>query len=77
MSDTDQKDELPFHVVLASEYATIKIKTSARVGLPGQPVAEKTLLGWTILKQSQEVYLNMMSSHILHCDYGNCAGLMY
>lgn len=70
MSDTDKKDELPIHVVLgASEYAAIKTKTPARVGLPGQPVAEKTLLGWTILKPGQEVDLNMMLTQTLHCDY--------
>ena len=68
MSDTDEKDELPIHVVLgAREYAAIKTKTPARVGLQGQPVAEKTLLGWTILKQSQEVELNMLLTQTLHC----------
>ena len=41
MYDCDQKDELPIHVVLgASEFAAIKTKTPARVGLSGQPIAE-------------------------------------
>ena len=50
MTDTDRKPQLPVHVVLgASEYAMIKTQCAQRVGLPGQPVAEKTLLGWTIM----------------------------
>ena len=32
----------------ASEYTTIKTSTAQKVGKPGQNVAEKTLLGWTI-----------------------------
>ena len=50
MNETDRKPQLPVHVVLgASEYARIKTQCAQRVGLPGQPVAEKTLLGWTIM----------------------------
>ena len=70
MCNTDPKDELPIHVVLgASEYAAIKTKAPARIGLPGQPVAEKTLLGWTIMKPGQEADLQAMLTQTNHCDY--------
>ena len=50
------KQQLPIHVVLgASEYTAIKTKTAPRVGLPGEPVAENTHLGWTIISPGQEV----------------------
>ena len=43
------------HVVLgASEYARIKTKCGQKVGLPGEPVAEKTALGWTIMSHGRE-----------------------
>ena len=54
--DYDNKQQLPIHVVLgASEYAAIKTKTAPRVGSPGEPVAEKTHLGWTIISPGREV----------------------
>ena len=33
---------------------SIKTTTSRRVGKPGQPVAEKTLLGWTLMPPGRE-----------------------
>ena len=54
--DYDDKQKLPIHVVLgAGEYAAIKTKTAPRVGSPGEPVAEKTHLGWTIISPGREV----------------------
>ena len=45
--DVDQKPQLPVHVVLGSgEYARIKTRTNPLVGTEGQPIAEKTKLGW-------------------------------
>ena len=42
MIDNDEKAQ-PVHVVLgASEYARIKMKSGQKVGLPGEPVTEKT-----------------------------------
>ena len=38
----------------ASEYARIKTKCGQKVGLPGEPVAEKTTLGWTIMSHGRE-----------------------
>ena len=44
IDDLDDKPQLPVHVVLAvNEYANIKT-TSARVGMTGQPIAERTSL---------------------------------
>ena len=46
IKDDDARPPFPIHVVLgASEYATSKTSTAQKLGNPGQPVAEKTLLG--------------------------------
>ena len=46
MDDNDAKPLLPVHLVLgASEYVKIKTETLPKIGLSGQPVAEKTALG--------------------------------
>jgi hypothetical protein len=45
--DVDVNPHLPVHIVLgAIEYAAIKTKAAPRIGSPGQPIAEKTLLGY-------------------------------
>ena len=55
IEDNDTRPQIPIHIVLgASEYATIKTSTAQRVGKPGQPVAEKTLLGWTLMSPGRE-----------------------
>ena len=55
MLDVDDKEELPIHLILgASEYARIKTPTQPRVGQPGEPVAELTKFGWTILSPGLE-----------------------
>ena len=55
IEDNDTRARFPIHVVLgASEYAKIKTSTPQRVGKPGQPVAEKTLLGWTVMSPGRE-----------------------
>jgi hypothetical protein len=41
-------------VIGASDYAKIKTTTSQKVGQPGQPVAEKTVLGWTLMSPGKE-----------------------
>ena len=57
INDVDVKPHLAVHVVLgASEYAAIKMKTAPRIGSPGQPIAEKTLLGWTIMSPGREEF---------------------
>lgn len=55
IDDTDTKPHLPVHLVLgASEYARIKTSTPPKMALSGQPVAEKTTLGWTIMSPGHE-----------------------
>ena len=55
VNDPDNRLQIPIHVVLgASEYAMIKTTTSQKIGSPGQPVAEETLLGWTVMSPGKE-----------------------
>ena len=59
MDDMDTKQELPIHVILcASEYARLKTSSVPRVGNPGEPVAELTSLGWTIMSPGAETNLS-------------------
>ena len=58
MMDTETKSELPIHLVLgASEYSRIKTPTKPRIGELGDPVAEYTRFGWTIISPGAEVNL--------------------
>ena len=55
MDNNNQKEELPVHLILgASGYSRIKTITKPRIGLLGEPVAEKTQLGWTIILPGRE-----------------------
>ena len=55
MIDTDTKSQLPTHVILGSgDYARIKTPTKPLIGRDGEPVAEKTKFGWTILSPGVE-----------------------
>ena len=55
MDDTDAKPQLPVHLILgASDYAKIKTATEPCVGEPGEPVAELTKFGWTLLSPGTE-----------------------
>ena len=57
MEDIDTKSLLPVHVILGtSDYA--KIKT--HIGAIGEPVAEYTLFGWTIMSPGTETDLDKM-----------------
>jgi len=69
MEDKDSKDILPVHLILgASDYAKIKTKTAPRLGGLGEPIGEKTKLGWTIMSPGRGVDLSPMffiqTSHI-------------
>ena len=56
MDDISEKTELPVHLILgASEYARIKTSTNPFVGKPGEPVAEYTKFGWTIISPGEEI----------------------
>ena len=53
--DPDTRTQIPIRLVIgASDYAKIKTTTSQKVGQPGQPVAEKTVLGWTLMSPGKE-----------------------
>ena len=77
INDTDPKPQLPIHVVLgASEYAIIKTKTPPRVGKPGQPVAEKTIMGWTLMSPGQEEAFNpLLLTQSTSTDYEQLCAL--
>ena len=61
MTDKDDKAELPVHLVIgANEYTKIKTETSPKIGRQGEPIAEKTKFGWTIMSPGKEVNLNEM-----------------
>ena len=46
MNDTDEKEQLPVHIILgASEFAKIKMEKSPQVGKIGEPFAELTKMG--------------------------------
>ena len=58
MEDTDLK-MLPVHVILGtSDYARIKTCESQRTGAMGEPVAEYTHFGWTIMSPGTETDLD-------------------
>ena len=58
-----------------SEYATIKTSTVQRVGKPGQPVAEKTLLGWTLMSPGREDVSPMLLTQSALTDYEQLCAL--
>ena len=61
IEDLDSKEELPVHVVLGNgEYARIKSETKPHIGRDGEPIVEKTKLGWFIMLPGQEFYCNCM-----------------
>ena len=61
MEDTELKKMLPVHVILgASDYARIKTRESQRTGAMGEPVAEYTRFGWTIMSPGTETDLDSM-----------------
>ncbi|XP_057302720.1 uncharacterized protein LOC130636888 [Hydractinia symbiolongicarpus] len=58
------KEEVPVHLILgASDFARIKTRTAPRIGSSGEPVAELTKLGWTIISVDlRNLYLTRSSS---------------
>ena len=71
IEDFDTKEQLPVHVVLGSgEYARIKTETKPQIGRDGDPVAEKTKLGWFLMSPGQEFDHNrMMLTQTSQTDY--------
>ena len=61
MDDTDVRKELPVHLILGTiEYAQIGTETTPKIGKPGEPIAELTRLGWTIMSPGSEPNLTKM-----------------
>lgn len=59
MEDVNVKKILPVHVILgASDYARIKTRESQLTGAMGEPVAEYTRFGWTIMSPGPETDLD-------------------
>ena len=55
MIDTGTTSQLPIHVILGSgDYARIKTPKKPLIGRDGEPVAERTKFGWTILSPGVE-----------------------
>ena len=71
MDDTDDREELPIHLILgASEYTTLKVNSMPRIGNPGDPVAELTLFVWMMMSPGKDVDLtNMFLTQTSSCDY--------
>ena len=61
MTDQDDKPKLPVHIILGmSNYAKIRTETRPKIGGPGEPVAELTKFGWTIMLPGKEVDISSM-----------------
>ena len=71
MEDKDLKSLLPVHLILgAGEYSKIKTSVPQRTGSIGQPVAELTLYGWTLISSGKEAPLkNMLLTQTAQGDY--------
>lgn len=72
MNDTDTKAQLPVHLILgASEYAKIKTNIPAKIGTTGQPIAELTRFGWTIMSPGKECFnvTNMLLAQTSRTEY--------
>ncbi|CAB3993766.1 Hypothetical predicted protein [Paramuricea clavata] len=67
--DPDTRTQIPIHLVLgASDYAKIKTTMAQKVGKPGQLVAEKTLLGWTVMSPGKEGPILLTQSTTIDCE---------
>ncbi|KAK3723360.1 hypothetical protein QZH41_012354, partial [Actinostola sp. cb2023] len=61
MEDTATKPRLPIHVILGvNEYTKIRMSGCQRAGEMGEPVAEQTRFGWTIMTTGAEAELQNM-----------------
>ena len=71
MEDTDTKPSLPVHLILgAAEYSKIKTSEPQRTGSVGNPVAECTRFGWTVMSPGVETNSdNMFLAQTARSDY--------
>ena len=79
INDHDKKLELPVHVILGvNDYTRIKTQEKPRVGLPGEPLAELTKLGWVILSPGKEnASTNVLFTKTSLHGYENLCSLDY
>ena len=74
--DPDTRTQIPIHLVLgASDYAKIKTTTAQKVGQPGHPFAEKTLLGWTVMSPGKEEEEPILLTQSTTIDYEQLCAL--
>ena len=70
MDDKDSKPILPIHLILgASEYSHIKTVTKQKIGSPGEPVAELTAFGWSMMSPRKEV--NLSNTYLTRTSFGD------
>ena len=70
MDDKDSKPVLPIHLILgASEYSRIKTVTKPKIGNPGEPVAELTAFGWSMMSPGKEV--NLSNTYLTRTSFGD------
>ena len=68
--DKDSKPVLPIHLTLgASEYSRIKTVTKPKIGSPGEPVAELTAFGWSMMSPGKEV--NLSNTYLTRTSFGD------
>ena len=61
IDDVDLKRELPVYLILGTrECAKIKTETVPKMGKPGEPIAELTRFGWTLMSPENEPHLIKM-----------------
>ena len=77
IEDSDEKDELPIHLVLGNgEYARIKTTTRPLIGGENEPVAEKTRLGWFMMSPGMDFdQTEMLLTKTTQADYENLCRL--
>ena len=77
MDDYDDKNTLPVHHNLgANEYAKFRTNKNLRVGKTGEPVAEHTRFGWTLMSPGEDGVgtLGCLAVHST-TDYDNLSAL--
>jgi hypothetical protein len=70
MDDKDSKPVLPIHLILgASVHSCIKTVTKPKIGIPGEPVAELTAFGWSMMSPGKEV--NLSNTYLTGTSFGD------
>ena len=69
IDDFDLKREVPVYLILGTSECA-KIKTETVMGKPGEPIAELTRFGWTIMSPESEPHLiKMFLTQTTKVDY--------